>query len=71
MSAIACPKCASDDITGIEVRGVYDGVLFWVCSDCAHAWPREFFDPMTRRATIAREYADAHNIVWSEREATP
>lgn len=25
---------------GIEVRGVYDGVLVWQCPDCAHMWPR-------------------------------
>lgn len=25
---------------GHEVRGVYDGVLFWSCPDCGHAWPR-------------------------------
>jgi len=25
---------------GIEVRGVYDGVLFWRCPDCEHEWDR-------------------------------
>lgn len=25
---------------GIEVRGVYDGVLIWKCADCNHMWPR-------------------------------
>lgn len=25
---------------GIEVRGVYDGVLFWTCPDCGLAWHR-------------------------------
>ena len=25
---------------GIEVRGVYDGVLIWKCEDCNHQWPR-------------------------------
>lgn len=25
---------------GIEVRGVYDGVLIWQCPDCGHMWPR-------------------------------
>jgi hypothetical protein len=27
---------------GCEIRGVYDGVLFWVCPDCGrpfHRWP--------------------------------
>ena len=27
-------------VMGHEVRGVYDGVLFWSCPDCGHAWPR-------------------------------
>lgn len=25
---------------GYEIRGVYDGVLFWGCPDCGHLWPR-------------------------------
>lgn len=25
---------------GIEVQGVYDGVLIWKCQDCEHMWPR-------------------------------
>lgn len=25
---------------GHEIRGVYDGVLFWSCPDCHMAWPR-------------------------------
>jgi hypothetical protein len=25
---------------GVEVRDVYDGVLFWRCPDCKIAWPR-------------------------------
>lgn len=25
---------------GIEVRGVYDGILIWKCPDCNHMWPR-------------------------------
>lgn len=27
-------------VMGHEVRGVYDGVLFWSCPDCQMAWPR-------------------------------
>lgn len=27
-------------IIGVQVRGVYDGVLFWKCPDCAHGWHR-------------------------------
>jgi hypothetical protein len=25
---------------GIEVRGVYDGILFWQCPDCDGRWHR-------------------------------
>lgn len=25
---------------GMEVMGVYDGVLYWMCPDCAHKWHR-------------------------------
>ncbi len=27
-------------IIGIEIRGVYDGVLFWQCPDCGGRWQR-------------------------------
>lgn len=51
----SCPHCASNLIyeknsrmyertIGVEVRGVYDGVLFWQCPDCAgrwHRWPEQ------------------------------
>lgn len=29
---------------GIEVRGVYDGVLIWKCPFCKHMWPRFSYD---------------------------
>ena len=34
----ACPSCdaPSSDLVGIEVRGLYDGVAFFVCRSCAH-----------------------------------
>lgn len=25
---------------GVEVRGVYDGVLYWRCPDCGGSWHR-------------------------------
>jgi rubredoxin len=25
---------------GVEVRGVYDGILYWQCPDCGGNWPR-------------------------------
>lgn len=33
---------------GIEITGVYDGVLIWMCPDCGHMWPRFERDPSGR-----------------------
>jgi Zn ribbon nucleic-acid-binding protein len=35
-----CPKCQSKEYIGIEIRGVYDGVLFWRCQSCGHEYHR-------------------------------
>lgn len=43
MSEPPCPNCGSTSRykrAGIEVRGVFDGVLAWWCQECDHAWPR-------------------------------
>lgn len=34
-----CPGCGSAAI-GVEVRGLYDGILYWRCGRCRHAWHR-------------------------------
>lgn len=34
-------------LLGIEIPGVYDGILMWQCPDCGTSWPR--FDPPGRR----------------------
>jgi len=36
----ACAKCGRRSPWGVEVRGVYDGVLYWECPACQHAWSR-------------------------------
>lgn len=36
----ACPAGHIDMPFGIEVRGVYDGVLLWECPACGTRWPR-------------------------------
>lgn len=51
-----CPRCNNDDqhlIHGVEIRGVYDGVLYWHCVVCGHDWPR--FDPPDRRHAAAKD----------------
>lgn len=48
MSGLACPNPACDagdtQLMGIELPGVYDGVLLWSCMGCGHAWARDFGD---------------------------
>jgi len=34
MTPPTCPDCRSHNRVGVEVQGVYDGVLFWRCDDC-------------------------------------
>jgi len=42
-----------------EIRGVYDGVLFWSCPDCRMAWVRDtHFGPRLR---ASREHVEAWN----------
>lgn len=35
---------------GVEIRGVYDGVLFWQCPDCGGRWHRFSEGPLRVRA---------------------
>jgi predicted RNA-binding Zn-ribbon protein involved in translation (DUF1610 family) len=42
---------------GVEIRGVYDGVLFWECPECGHAWHR--FPETDYRHAKAQEYMDS------------
>lgn len=46
---------------GVEIRGVYDGVLFWACPDCGHAWNRWSKD--TYRHKLAEHHMD--RFKWS------
>jgi hypothetical protein len=44
MGACICPGCGQvaepADLAGVEVQGVYDGVLVWQHVGCGHQWPR-------------------------------
>lgn len=55
-----CPHCDSElaynvnGVTysrkmGVEVRGVYDGVLYWQCNICGWAWHRWSPDVLRQR----------------------
>lgn len=46
---------------GVEVPGVYDGVLYWRCPDCGAAWHRWVsVAPFAARA-LAQPYIDRAN----------
>jgi len=52
-NTLVCPVCRTDNhVVGVEVRGIYDGVLYWHCDMCGSAWPR--FQPPDDR------YLQAH-----------
>lgn len=59
MSTVTCPQCEDDGPLGVEVRGVYDGVLFWKCQACGHAWNR--WPENSCRHRVAQGYVDAVN----------
>ena len=42
---------------GVEIHGVFDGVLFWRCPDCGGAWNR--WDKEEYLHAIAEEYMAA------------
>jgi len=41
---VKCPECGNVKLSkmiGYEVQDVYDGVLFWICTECGTAFPRD------------------------------
>lgn len=68
-----CPRCETDleyeidghpysKVAGVEVRGVYDGALYWAHYEC-HAWQR--WEPTHRLHDKAQKYIDIVNKEWS------
>jgi hypothetical protein len=63
-----CPQCGLEraKVVGVEVWGVYDGVLYWHCPACGwawHRWPegRDLHARADRYVTAAqRAWAAAH-----------
>src|SRR3954453_19135948 len=58
---VPCPSCGgrSQSIASVQVEGVYDGVLFWICGKCDtafHRWPVD--DPLS---STAGGYGDLWN----------
>lgn len=69
-----CPHCQCSLIgkdgyqraIGIQIWGVYDGVLYWECPDCGWAWPREF--GIERRDRQSQHYVEESNARLDENE---
>lgn len=63
----ACPACDADllyerngqtytRLVGVEVRGVYDGILYWMCPSCEHRWHRWSYEDQPRLHAAAEPY---------------
>ena len=62
----ACPHCKWPLVDGEErlelgheMRGIYDGVLFWSCPRCGLAWSR--FGHGHRLGPVADKWVDLYN----------
>ncbi len=51
-------------VIGMEVRGVYDGVLYWQCPDCGGRWHR--WPPGDRLHGRAEQYVNASQAHTSD-----
>ena len=56
-----CPGCSAKDVLGVEVPGVYDGVLYWVCDACGVAWARDWTGFGSRQA-VADAMVTTYNL---------
>lgn len=54
------------DCNGVEMQGIYDGILYWICDGVAT--PRST-DPNTRLGQLSAQFADAFNA-GADREAS-
>jgi hypothetical protein len=64
-----CPHCFTDPANwvGVEIRGVYDGVLYWECMRCHRATPRHF-PTGSRHRQHSERFAERHNKAVQIRE---
>lgn len=53
-----CPHCEGSPVVEVEVWGVYDGGLFFQCSNCHGAW-HKWKDPVMRN--VAQMYINQAN----------
>ena len=65
MNAHEIPDCCPAPFpAGVEVRGTYDGVLFYECRSCGsltHRWPDGTWQHTAAQRIMDRRIMDAHN----------
>lgn len=52
-------SCSESNAIGVEVRGIYDGILYWICKECGGAFHR--FDYDDYRYERAKDFVNRHN----------
>ena len=65
LDGLQCTHCGSSSMVGVEVRAVYDGVLFWQCQGCGgtqHRWSQH--DGNGRLHDLAETYI--HSPIWKK-----
>lgn len=55
-----CPECGSVREIAVQVSGVYDGALYFLCETCKHAYHRWPSGPLH---DAAEPYIVAHNDI--------
>jgi len=76
-----CPSCGADfkqevtqkdgsvwtgsRVIGVEIRGLYDGVAYWICPDCKVVWHRWADSPGNARLRYNIEE------LWRDQGLTP
>lgn len=54
-----CPQCTHGPATMVEIRGVYDGGLFYHCDECKYSWHRWTVLQVLNK--VAQPYIDSWN----------
>lgn len=46
--------------TGVQIRGLYDGIAYWFCANCGHRWHR-----WTECNAFGRKMRKAVETTWA------
>lgn len=58
-------------VIGVEIQGIYDGVLFWACPDCGKTWHRWKLEEMRVKAEPYMKQHEAKYASMVEQVDTP